>query len=416
MVRFAPRLTFGADTADWQERIHVDRMRRYRAERAQAIMKKHGIPAILEATGANVRYLTGTKGYDYPMVRYVLFFAEGDYVLFEHDGWYHQMPDQAPWVKEWRPARAWLTGSPGAEACQDEAKQFAADIRKELEARGLLGEKLGLGGFDGYGREALVAAGIKNIVDCRALMLEARAIKGFDEINCLKMAASIVEGVWYRIWETLRPGVLDTELGRTAVSAGYELGAELAVPGGWRSGPSTFDRGFHQATRIIQTGDLVYGSMCGLTYMNYRTCTYRTFITGRPPTQTEKDWYKKVHERVTSIIEEIKPGKTTADAAKHLLPASTWGYKEECEVLASEIGHGIGMGGAGGNYDIPIINRQWSLKYPQTFEEGMAIAVECRDGVHRVGGVRLENMVIVTKDGAEIIDHFPRDEILEAPR
>ena len=137
---------------------------------------------------------------------------------------------------------------------------------------------------------------------------------------------------------------------------------------------------------------------------------------GREPNQKEKDWYKKVLDRVNAIVEEIKPGKTTADAAKHFPPAFAWGYKKECEVLCSEIGHGIGMGGPRGNYDIPIINRQWSLKYPQPFEEGMAIAVESREGEHRVGGVRLENMVIVTKDSASIIDHFPRDEILMGPR
>ena len=416
MIKLAPKLTFGPAAADWQERLNMDRMRHYRAERAKKIMRKHGIPALLEAVPANIRYLTGLRGYDYPMCRFVLFFAEGDPVMYEHDGWYHQMPDQAPWIKEWRPARTWLTGAPGMEACRDEAKQFAADIRGDLKARGLLDEKLGLGGFDGIAREALTAAGIKNIVDSRPTLLEARCIKNQDEINCLKMAAAIVDGVWYRIWETLRPGIKDTDLATTAAAAGYEYGAELAVAGGWRSGPTTFERGFHQSSRILQVGDLVYGSLCGLTYMGYRTCTYRTFIVGRQPNNKEKDWYKKVLDRVSAIIEEIKPGKTTADAAKHFLPASTWGYKEEVEVLASEIGHGIGMGGPGGNYDMPIINRQWSLKYPQVFEEGMAIAVECREGEHRVGGVRMENMVVVTKDGAQIMDHFPREEILVAPR
>ncbi len=416
MVRFASKVTFGAEIADWQERINTERMRQYRVERAQKIMRKHGMAAMLEATTAHIRYLTGLRGYDFPMVRYVLFFAEGDAVMFEHDGWYHQMPDQAPWIKEWRPARAWLTGAPGPDACRYEAKLFAADVRAELERRGLVGEKLGLGGFDGIAREALINAGIKNIVDCRAAMLEARCIKNQDEINCLKISSAIVEGVWHRVWEFLRPGVRDIEIGTEAITAGYQLGAELAVTGGWRTGPSTFDRGFHQATRLVQTGDLVYGSLCGLAYMGYRTCNYRTFIVGRDPNQKEKDWYKKVLDRVTAIIEEIKPGKTTADAAKHFPPASTWGYKDECEVLCSEIGHGIGMSGPGGNYDIPIINRQWSLEFPQPFEEGMTIAIECREGEHRVGGVRLENMVIVTKDGAEIFDHFPREQILVAPR
>jgi Xaa-Pro aminopeptidase len=76
-----------------------------------------------------------------------------------------------------------------------------------------------------------------------------------------------------------------------------------------------------------------------------------------------------------------------------------------------EIGHGIGVY----QYEYPIINRQWSLENPQVFEAGMVLAVEGREGEDRVGGVRLENMIVVTENGAEIIDHFPREEILEAP-
>lgn len=414
MVRLASKLMFGPESADWQERINMERMRRQRVERAQRIMRKNGIPALLEANTQNIRYLTGLRGFNYPMCRYVLFFAEHDPVMYEHNGYYHQMPDQAPWIKEWRPARSWLTGAPGLAACHDEAKRFAADIRHELEARGLLGEKLGLGGFDGMAREALNAAGVKSIVDTRPTMLEARAVKNQDEISCLKMIAAMVDGVWFRVWERLKPGIKDSDLATIASSAGYEFGMESAVPGGWRTGPTTFDRGFHQTSRVIQVGDLVYGSYCGATYMGYGSCTYRSFIVGRKPNVREQDWYKRLLERVDAIIDEIKPGKTTADAARHFPPATTWGYRDEVEVLASEIGHGIGLGTSTG-YDIPIINRLWSFDHPQVFEEGMTIAVESREGETRVGGVRLENMLVVTKDGAEIMDRFPRDEILVAP-
>ncbi len=415
MVTMASKLTFGPATADWQERINTERMRQQRAERAKQIMRKNGIPMLLEATPAHSRYLTGLKGFDYQSCRYVLFFAEHDPVMFEHNGSYHQMPDQAPWIKEWRPARSWLTASPGMEASRAEAKKFAADIKREIESKGLLNEKLGIGGFDGLAREALMEAGIKNIVDGRPTMKEAKTIKNQDEINCLKMVSAIVDGVWFKMWETLRPGLKDTDLSAIAAATGYQYGAEFASPGGWRTGPTSFDRGFHQSSRILQVGDLVYSSLCGSTYMGYASCSYRSFIIGREPNSKEKDWYKKLLDRINGVISEIKPGKTTADAAKHFPPASTWGYKDEVEVLASEIGHGIGLGGAS-SYDIPIINRQWSLDHPQVFEEGMTIAIEAREGETRVGGVRLEDMVVVTENGAELMDYFPRDEITVAPR
>ena len=148
------------------------------------------------------------------------------------------------------------------------------------------------------------------------------------------------------------------------------MGLEGSVPGGWRTGPTTFDRGPHATSRVIQFGDMVYGSYCGATYMGYGSCTYRTFIVGRKPTAKEQDWYKEVRDRLDAVIGEIKPGKTTADAAKHFPPATKWGYKSEVEILASEIGHGIGLGTNTG-YDIPIINRLWSFDHPQVFEEGM---------------------------------------------
>ena len=142
---------------------------------------------------------------------------------------------------------------------------------------------------------------------------------------------------------------------------------------------------------------------------------YRCFIAGRKPTDEEKGWYKRVKDTLFAAMEATKVGNTTADAAKFFPPASKWGYKDEAEVLTIEIGHGLQMpvlvpGLV--SYGMPTINRQWSLKHPQPFEKGMVIAYESAEGIHRIGGARMETMVVVTDDGCEMLDHFPIDELM----
>ena len=408
MVKMALKLTFGPSAVDWQERLNVERLRQQRAERARQIMKKHGVPAMLVSSPPDVRYLTGCVGASWePQLYYTLFFTEHDSIMYHHAGDYQQQPDQVPWIKHHRIARSWLGGTVGVEASRDEAKIFGKEIADELRQRGLAKEKLGIFGFDGYAQEALKAEGI-TLVDAVPIISEAKTIKLEDEITCMKMVAAIVEAAWWRIWENLRPGMRDTELRRIDVDACLEAGAETCKPeNAPYTGPMSFERGFRGVDRILQTGDLVYMPLCHVFYMGYASCTYRTLIVGRKPNDKEKDWYKELLERVDRIIDAIKPGATTADVAKHMAPASKWGYKEEAEILTVEIGHGMGIGG----YNLPVINRQFSLKYPQLIEKGMVIAIEALEGEHRVGGVRLEDMLVVTDKGAEIIDHMPREQI-----
>lgn len=411
MVRMAPKLTFGSVIADWQERINVERMREQRAEKARQVLKKQGVAAILAARPENTRYLTGIRGAEFlPQLWYVLFFAEHDPVLFQHAGWFHNYAPEAPWIKHWRLARNWVNEGCGPEATEKETALFAEGIYRELAERKLAGEKLAVVGFDGTATQALVTKGI-NVVKGWPLMLETTKTKTIDEISCLKMAYAITDAAWNRVWEMLKPGVNELKVSQEAMLAAYEAGAETVPRGHIRTGPTSFDRGIDHTGRLVSYGDLMYAAFCGVSYMGYMTCYYRTFSIGKTPEPKVQDWYKALIERMDAIIDAIKPGATTADAAKHFPPASKWGYHDEAEVLTMEIGHGIGMH----HYGYPIINRQWSLEHPQVFEKAMTIAIEGREGETGYG-VRIEDAVVVTENGAELIDHWPREEILVAPR
>lgn len=416
MVREAARLTFGPTATDLFEGINVPRMREQRAAKAREALRKHDIPAALVTGAENVRYLVGFWWGEFqPQLSYALFFADHDPVVFAHAGCYQQMQDQNPWIKEWRIGRSWLGGVAGPEASVEEARLFASEIRDELKARGLAAEKLAVVDFDPMTWDALKEEGLRP-VNGAGWLLEASQTKTIDEINCLKMTASICCAGYQKALEVLRPGMTQGQLGRLVTNAIADAGAEYPR-GRALSGPLSFERGVTFVDRRIEYGDLVYMPTCGTSYMGYAACLYRQYIVGRKPNSKEVAWYNMLRDRIDAVIDAIRPGATTADAAKHFPPASKWGYKSEVEVLTVELGHGVGLvnfGGRHAHYNRPVINRQWSFKHPQVFERGMVIAVESLEGEHRVGGVRLEDMVVVTEHGAELIDPFPREEILVA--
>jgi Xaa-Pro aminopeptidase len=411
MVKMASKLIFGPARTDLREDFNIPRMREQRAARMKRVLKREGIPAVLVTYEPNVRYLTGFSWAEFmTFLSYSLFFVEHDPIIYAHAGSYHQMPDQMPWIKEWRIARSWLSEIAGPEATKEEVGLFAKEIQDELKKRGLAGEKLGIIGFEHRTREALKALGL-NLVEAWPLLLEASAIKTEDEINCFKMVASLLSSGWQRVREACKVGMNVGALRRTVMDAMTDAGVEMARCN-IQSGPLGFERGVTYLDRRIEYGDVLHVPLCGTKFMGYPACGYRTFIVGRGPTAVEKEWYQRVMDSVDAAIDATRVGKTTADAAKAFPPASKWGYKEEAEVLTVEIGHGLGMpvlAPCNVSYGLPNINRQWSLKYPQPFEKGMVIAYESLEGEHRVAGVRLEHMVAVTDSGSEVLDHYPRE-------
>ena len=102
------------------------------------------------------------------------------------------------------------------------------------------------------------------------------------------------------------------------------------------------------------------------------------------------------------------PGATTADiASKWPSAKEAWGYEDEDEAAANLWGHGLGLA----QYDQPVISRIWSLDHPVEIQPGMVFALETQHGKVHDFGVRLEEMLVVTETGHELITSFPIDEI-----
>ena len=93
-----------------------------------------------------------------------------------------------------------------------------------------------------------------------------------------------------------------------------------------------------------------------------------------------------------------------------LVAMETWGYEDEDQAAANLWGHGLGLA----QYDMPVISRIWSLDFPQEIQEGMVFALETQHGKVHEFGVRIEEMIIVQKDGPELITTFNVNEITQA--
>jgi Xaa-Pro aminopeptidase len=144
--------------------------------------------------------------------------------------------------------------------------------------------------------------------------------------------------------------------------------------------------------------------------MGYRTCYYRTFAVGSASV-AQRDAYTRCRDYMDQAIALVKPGATTADIVSVWPTAQEFGFANEEAAFALQYGHGVGLS----IWEKPIFSRLVSLDHPEVLEEGMVFALEtywpAADGW---SAARIEEELVVTADGCEVITKFPAEELLVA--
>ena len=144
---------FGIAGLDWQQRVNWDRLRKYRTERARAMMKKHGLGAMLCMYDENVRYLTGTltPGWNRlkPGLRYAMLCGDGAPILFEQGDLGFQIERHSPWIpkENVRHSFAWIKGAAGPASTQ-QVNKFVKAALQAMKEHGVAGQKLGVDFID----------------------------------------------------------------------------------------------------------------------------------------------------------------------------------------------------------------------------------------------------------------------------
>ncbi|MBI5606031.1 MAG: aminopeptidase P family protein [Deltaproteobacteria bacterium] len=388
--------------------IDYERMRKERTDKTQSALKKNKIAAALLFRPENIRYATSTKFIDFlDRLRYCLVFAEQDAVLFETPGrniW------ETRWIKpeQFRLSLQWACQSAGKEATWETAKLFAAGIKSELARLGLAKEPLGIDDIDEAGRQALVEAGLK-LVNVMPVLLEARAVKTKDEINCMHMVTALCDAAHYAMYQAIKPGVRERDIRAVGIDSLIRNGVEevwdvLVSSGGQVGGLSM------NMDKIIQPGDVVTIDITRATYMGYTSCYYRNYKVSTKPSAIEKDLHKRSYDRMYKVINAIRPGITTAELAENWATAKEKGLPDDRLMWCDDLAHGLGLW----LYEYPICNRLWSPKHPMVIEEGMTMAVEAMEFDPLVGRTKLEEMLVVTASGVEIFSKMPVEEMMIA--
>jgi Xaa-Pro dipeptidase len=287
---------------------------------------------------------------------------------------------------------------------------LAGHIHEVLSEHGLEKEPLGIDLTD---METLASLHRQNIPTSNAqpVMLAARKIKTEDEIALLDHAAAIVDAVYERIYELLRPGIREHEIVAEAQRLLFELGSEQVEAINAVSGDRCNPHPHVFSDRLLRPGDQAFFDIIH-SFMGYRTCYYRTFCVGGA-TQSQLDAYKQCREWLDAAIELVRPGVTTDQIAAVWPTAEDLGFASEEACFGLQFGHGLGVG----LYEAPMISRLHSFHDPVEIEEGMVFALEtycpATDGR---SAARIEEEVLVTADGPEILTRFPGEELLVAGR
>lgn len=399
-------MRYGQMGVDFEERVNFDRLRTERLAKAKDALKASGIGAVLCYDFDNIRYLTGTHIGEWcrnKMARYAILPNGAEPLLYDPATPAKRI--SSPWIADRvMPAGGSMRGAIPPEVGRVEV--LAKEIKRSLQEYGVEKQPLGVDIMDVPFIRALEKEGI-DVVDGQQVMLDAREIKTKDEIQLLKTAAAMVDAAYEEIARNIKPGVRENDLVAIANHALYSMGSELVECVNSVSGPRSQPHTHTFSDRMIRPGELVFLDLMH-SYNGYRTCYYRTFCCGKP-TKAQEEAYAKAWQWLKASIAAVKPGATTADIALSWPTAQEIGLKDEKEAFLLQFGHGIGLS----IWERPVISRLYSLEHPYVIKEGMVFALEtyCPSADGK-GGARIEEEVVVTKDGCEVITKYPAEELI----
>ena len=252
-------------------------------------------------------------------------------------------------------------------------------------------------------RETIVGRGLDiTLRSTERIVEQARIIKDASEVAILRDAAARLEQVMPVVLASVREGETERQIAGAIEAAMREAGYERpAFDTIVASGPHSAMPHYRAGTRALAAGDLLVLDFGGV--LDGYCCDLTRTVSIGPPSREVRRVYDAVRDAHAAAVAAVRPGIETSAvdaAARDLL---------RDRGLGDAFGHGTGHGLGLDVHEEPRIGKPRADVPPVTLAPGMVFTIEPGAYLPGFGGVRIEDDVLVTDSGCELLTTLPRE-------
>lgn len=354
-----------------------------RITRARGLMAEQALDALYINAGPNMYYLTGFSPMEggWPVwLSALLLPLEQEPVLVMTEMYHNIYSHSDSYIRD---VETYMDG--------EDPTRLLTDLFQRL---GLLDGRIGVEDRMGFGDYDLLRSAVPElkIASGQGILDHLRMIKDGQEVEILRRVCQIMDAGYAAAMEVIREGRTEAEAGMDLLQALVEAGSETMQVAGH----------FHTLSdRRIQRGDAIDVDLGGVCYQNYCGDSARTIFVGTPSNE-EEAMFDVVQAAREQAMELVRPGVMAETI--HLETVKV--IRESGYDMTWKVGHGIGLTCLG--HEAPLL--QEGAQFP--LEPGMVHVLDpgvFLPGKHRDSPLHIEDVVLVTEDGCELLTHASRE-------
>ncbi|HEX2909082.1 MAG TPA: Xaa-Pro peptidase family protein [Phototrophicaceae bacterium] len=357
------------------------------AQRQEKLRQIAGVDAVLIVPGANLHYFTGLDYHVSERPIIAVFTADGSFSVI---------------VPELEVAR--LNARPELEArpfAWSDTTGYAGAFQQAVDELGLRGKTLGVDGLTMRVTEWLAFLDVDPSLRVKRIerdLIQIRAIKTPEEVEWMRQAIQLSEQALANVLAWVQPGVTERAIAERLTSELKALGSGgHAFEPLIQSGPNSALPHGNVTDRVLGANDFLLMDFGG-TVNGYPADITRTFCLGTPTPEMQTIYATVLaaNEAARAVAVPGVPMGAVDKAARDVIAAAGYG-----DYFFHRTGHGLGL-------DVHEPIPQIAAGVAAVLEPGMVFTIEPGIYLPGLGGVRIEDDVLVTANGLEVLTSFPR--------